>query len=580
MSTNYEKDPVIKIKYCQSPQFFGWNDIFNHCKSLTKGKSSAIIAIETYQGVNEKVFKDSLYAEFSSYRILHTTSLFKDEKEIEKMVFPFVTNDRVFGSMNSLSILDFFSPVRLKELQKNNFDNEDKCIIYGPGASLITSFDLLVYMDMPRWEIQQRMREGLVNNLGLNNRKQDPALLYKQSYFVDWRVLDEHKFNIYANIDLYIDSTEENEPKMIDNRSIIQALKQVVNQPFRLKPFFDPGVWGGQWLKNIMDLDKKKINYAWGFDCVPEENSILLEFEDTVFEIPAINLVKLQTENLLGRYVMDKFGAEFPIRFDFLDTMQGQNLSLQVHPDKNYIYEKFKMPYTQDESYYIMDTGDDAQVYLGVKEEVSAQEIIENLKNAQENKQSFDANKYIARFPVKKHDHILIPSGTIHCSGKNTVVLEISATPYIFTFKLWDWGRLGMDDRPRPINIEHGENVIRWERDEKWVRKNLVNNIQVLDTDSSSTEERTGLFHENFIETRRHWFSSKIIHNTESGVNVLNLVEGKEVLIESPEGYFEPFTVHYAETFIIPACIGNYSIKPHGVSAGEKCATIKAFIRK
>ena len=58
---------------------------------------------------------------------------------------------------------------------------------------------------------------------------------------------------------------------------------------------------------------------------------------------------------------------------------------------------------------------------------------------------SFPVQAYVNAFPVQKHDHILIPAGTIHCSGKDTMVLEISATPYIFTFKLWDWGRLGLD---------------------------------------------------------------------------------------------------------------------------------------
>lgn len=50
------------------------------------------------------------------------------------------------------------------------------------------------------------------------------------------------------------------------------------------------------------------------------------------------------------------------------------------------------------------------------------------------------------------------------------MVLEISATPYIFTFKLWDWQRLGLDGLPRPINIEHGKHVIQWDRTTKWVK--------------------------------------------------------------------------------------------------------------
>ena len=141
---------------------------------------------------------------------------------------------------------------------------------------------------------------------------------------------------------------------------------------------------------------------------------------------------------------------------------------------------------------------------------------------------------------VKKHDHVLIPAGTVHCSGKDSMVLEISATPYIFTFKLWDWGRLGMDNKPRPINIGHGENVIKWDRTRNWTGKHLVNNIEKIAEGDGWVEERTGLYEANFIETRRHWFTEKVQHSTDGGVNVLNLVEGSEAIVESPTMNFLP----------------------------------------
>jgi hypothetical protein len=159
------------------------------------------------------------------------------------------------------------------------------------------------------------------------------------------------------------------------------------------------------------------------------------------------------------------------------------------------------------------------------------------------------------------------------------MVLEISATPYIFTFKLWDWGRLGLDGRPRPINIKHGQEVIQWNRTESWVRKEIFNRIEPVAEGEGWREERTGLHENEFIETRRHWFTAPVLHRTDGSVNVLNLVEGREAIVESPTGGFEPFVVHYAETFIVPESVKEYTIRPCGESEGKQCATIKAFVK-
>ena len=154
-------------------------------------------------------------------------------------------------------------------------------------------------------------------------------------------------------------------------------------------------------MKEICDLDREAVNYAWCFDCVPEENSLYLGFGDIYFEIPSIDLVFTHPVQLLGPNVYGRFGDEFPIRFDFLDTMEGGNLSLQVHPLVEYIQEKFGMHYTQEESYYILDAKEDAKVYLGVKEGTNPEDMISELRQAQKSG-VFDAEKYVGIYPVKK----------------------------------------------------------------------------------------------------------------------------------------------------------------------------------
>lgn len=367
---------------------------------------------------------------------------------------------------------------------------------------------------------------------------------------------------------------------MVSRSAFAEGMKQAVSRPFSVVPYFDAGPWGGQWMKETFDLPAESANFAWCFNCVPEENSLYLDYGGSRFETPAINLVFFRPEELLGGYVRDRFGDEFPIRFDFLDTMGGGNLSLQVHPLTEYIKTHFGIHYTQDESYYLVQAGEGARVFLGLKEGIDRTAMISDLRSSENNDTRFDDTPYIQSWPARKHDHFLIPGGTVHCSGKDCMVLEISATPYIFTFKLWDWGRLGMDGKPRPINIDHGIRNIQWYRTESWVGENLVNRIELVSEGDGWLEEKTGLHESEFIETRRHRFTKKVMHNTNEGVNVITLVEGLEVIVESPSGMFEPFIVHYAETFIVPAQVGDYSIQPFGEAEGAACITIKAFIRK
>jgi len=489
-------------------------------------------------------------------------------------------DDPVFGRMNDVGLEAFFEETKLDEArQKVASWRQGFLLVVGVGAAIVSpESDVLVYADLARWEIQGRQRRNEIPNLGTDNFEESPNLKYKRAFFVDWRAADRLKRELLPKANFFLD-TSSSTPKLVAGDCVRAGLKTVATRPFRVVPYFDPGPWGGHWMEEVCDLPKDAPNHAWCFDCVPEENSLLLGFGDLQIELPAIDLIFLHPRELLGDYIYSRFGAEFPIRFDFLDTMGGGNLSLQVHPRTEYIRQQFGMDYTQDESYYLLDAGEDGSVYLGLKKGINRETMARELRLAHDGGPSFRAETYVNRFPAKKHDHFLIPAGTIHCSGRNSMVLEISATPYIFTFKLWDWGRLGLNGLPRPIHLNHGIANIAWDRQTDWVKQNLINRVEFLGQGAGWTEERTGLHEMEFIETRRNWFTSKAPLDTQGTVNVLNLVEGREAIVESPKGAFDPFVVHYAETFIVPAAVGGYTIRPGRESEGTKCGIVKAFVR-
>ncbi len=571
----YDKTPFIDAG-SESECFVGWEAIASSLREFQDCR----ICIECYPGVFIQEILGAISQHMPGWKVILAEDALLPEAVIEERFTNLLTDDPVFGRMSETALANFFDPQALARLTRE-VSALSKVIVVGTGATLVCpNPSLLIYADIARWELQRRQRKDLIPNFGLHNFSESASLKYKRAFFLDWRAADRTKAELLSRLDFLLDTNTPSAPKMISGESFRRGLHIAVTRPFRVVPFFDPGPWGGHWMERVCALpDDGAPNHAWCFDCVPEENSLLLGFGDQRVEIPALDLVLQHPCELLGEAVYDRFGAEFPIRFDFLDTVGGGNLSLQVHPLTEYIREHFGMAYTQDESYYLLDAEPGATVYLGLKNGIDPPRMIADLDRAQKGDFDFPAEEYVNTFLAQKHDHFLIPAGTVHCSGKGSMVLEISATPYIFTFKLWDWGRLGLDGHPRPVHLEHGARNIQWNRTTEWVRENLINQFIPVASGDGWREERTGLHELEFIETRRHWFTGTVRHNTRGTVHVLNLVEGEEAIVESPTRAFEPFVVHYAETFIVPAAVGHYTIRPHGATVGTECGTMLAYVR-
>jgi mannose-6-phosphate isomerase class I len=571
---NYDIAPCVEVNDNNDDVVVGNNELAERIQSQIH-QGNKIFVYDLYPGVD----KEGLISLLSGidHKLLIDTDRYKrSEKDLRSRFDKNITEDRVFGYMVNDRLENCFDQEKAADMKLMLEENKG-CVIFlvGVGASLFAKADVHYYFDITRWEIQLRFREGRPNWL-FDNAGAPNLTKYKIGFFIEWRLADIHKEEQFDSVDYWVDANVSEELRVIDRNTFQAAFRKISKEPFRMVPYFDKSVWGGQWMKNTFDLDQKGENYGWSFDGVPEENSIRFVFGTNHADFPTMNLVKLFPKELLGSKVYERFGAEFPIRFDMLDTYEGGNLSLQVHPTKDYIKTSFGMNYTQDESYYILDATENSCVYIGLKEGIDRAAMIDDLEAANRGEIIFDAEKYVNKIPVKKHDHILIPAGTIHCSGKDTQVLEISATPYIFTFKLWDWGNIGLDGLPRPVHINHGKHNIEWNRNTEWVINHLIHQEKVQYQDDKCLMERTGLHEYEFIDTIRYTFSKKVEVSLNDSVAVLNLIDGEAAWIKSSKDSWQPKRIHYGETHIIPASVQKVILE---ADEGKTVRIIVASVR-
>lgn len=494
----------------------------------------------------------------------------KPEEEINEMLAPFLKGkDPVFGHIYPGELKDFFDKEKLEYFQ---LDSEVPCIVYGSGAHFADPDAPLVYIDIPKNEIQYRSRAGRVCNIG-STEPLHPKEQYKRFYFIDWIVLNKHKKKLLPQVDVIIDEQRVEGVTWMSGADFRDALHEVTQNVFRVRPWFESGVWGGQWMKeHIKDLNNEAVNYAWSFECIVPENGIILQSDSRLLEVSFDFLMYFDNEAILGK-ASERFGDEFPIRFDFLDTFEGDNLSLQCHPTDTYIRENFGENFTQDETYYILDSTEGAEVYLGFQDNINANQFREELESSQANGTPVPVEDYIQKFPASKHDLFLIPAGTVHCSGKNNLVLEISSTPYIYTFKMYDWLRLDLDGNPRPINIKRAFENLNFARKGDRVAEELISSPTVIEKGKDWRLVHLPTHSEHFYDVHRVEFEGEIEMEMRGKFHLLNLVEGSKIVVKTGDREQE---IHYAETFIIPAAAQNYKLTNKGNSPAK---VVKAFVK-
>ncbi|MBS7562922.1 class I mannose-6-phosphate isomerase [Mucilaginibacter sp. Bleaf8] len=554
----------------------GSGKIFNGFGSLARYIiEQKTVLIDGYAGVLWDRIQKGLQQCFEeaglSVNWIETAGLLKPSEQIDTLVAPFLGEyTSVWGTKTTLALADLFKPKLTAQTADESCDIN---IIIGTGAALSGWPAPVIYFDMPKNEIQFRMRAGSITNLGAA-APAEPFQMYKRFYFVDWVMLNNYKKALLDKIAIMADGQWPDTVNWMHKADLAAGLHQLSTSVLRVRPWFEPGAWGGQWMKkHIKNLNTDVVNLAWSFELIVPENGLVFESDGNLLEISFDTIMFSNGIDILGKHA-DRFGDEFPIRFDFLDTVKGGNLSIQCHPRLQYIQENFGETITQDETYYILDCEDEASVYLGFQDSIDPDEFKAVLEESQASRKAIDIEQYVQVHAAKKHDLFLIPNGTVHSAGAGNLVLEISATPYIFTFKMYDWVRLDLDGNPRPINIEHAFNNLDFNRKGGQVQKELISMPQVIDSRADYQLVHLPTHADHFYDVHRIEFDNTTVVETANVCHVLMLVEGEAIMLQTADGTKQRFA--YAETFVIPAAAGSYSLTNLGHARAK---VIKAFLK-
>ncbi|MCT9931290.1 class I mannose-6-phosphate isomerase [Planotetraspora sp. A-T 1434] len=506
-------------------------------------------------------------------RVLDARDHMVEWKEVVRRTAPVeeLADDPDFATLPGGTLADLFDDVPLHTGGPDSMAR-DLMLVYGPGASLAGP-DAIWYADLPKRYAESAVAAGRERNVG--QRPDDGPPTTRRLFYIDWPLLDRHRDALAETVDLWIDTRDAAFPTSIRGDDLRDSLAALAGGPFRTRPTFNTTSWGGQWAKGTLGFPSEGRNTALGYELIAPESGILLgERGRAAVEVPFQLLVALRPHAVLGEAVHERFGSSFPIRFDYLDTVGGGSLSVHCHPRDDYMRDVFGWPYTQHETYYMMVGGEDAVVYLGLREDVDLAEFERLAHAADDHGLPFDVERFVQTFPAELHRLFLIPAGTPHGSGKGNVVLEVSATPYLYSLRFYDWLRRDGDGAQRPVHVSHAFRNLNRRRSGPAVATDLVQQPQVLSRGDGWEEEVLGSLPEMFFEVRRLRIDAgrAARQDTDGRFHVLNVVEGDGVVLETAEGRHP---LAYAETIVVPAAVG-----PYRVTADDQPARlVKALVR-
>lgn len=546
-------------------------------EAIQSGKK--LIGIDGYPGAQFDVLRHAVEQKLpGQIHWVSSDALLIDEEALSALIAPHLPEDRdidpvlLYGVRYEGGYEGIQDQTKVAAVLDAAKADPTPTVVYGRGALsalMQARYDLTLWIDITPKQAALNFKYGKEKNLGAKE-----ALPYSQmmrrNYYIDfenavalrWQLIRDRK------IDLYISADDPDKMRMLPYAAVLDLFNAINRKPFRCRPVYLEGVWGGFYIKNLRHLPDEMKNCAWVFDMIPMEVSLAAVVEGKEFEVPFFTYVQAMGKKLLGNEAFERFGGYFPVRFNYDDTYHANgNMSIQCHPDEKYVMGNHHELGRQDESYYICVTGQQACTYLGFKDGTSGDEFLTEAHRAENTGCLIDYKKYINAVPSVPGTQVMIPAGTIHASGRNQVILEIgSLTVGSYTYKLYDYQRIDpQTGLPRPIHLKAGEKVLRKERTKQWVYDNIVDHGYVVREGNGYQEKVVGEHDLLYFSLRNLVFEKEIEDDTKGAFHVLTLVDGERVRVESVDHPELSFTALNLDILVVPATFGKYRIVNMGL---------------
>jgi len=479
----------------------------------------------------------------------------KDRQSLRTDLSRLVLEDSHFNRYFQDSIEGLFDEKKVGVMNSELLEasNHQPVICMGSGSSLLgLDTAQVVWVSCANRIVHQNISSG--NSAFFGSAVFTPGESYE---YVDRPLMASRVNNLVNKIFLFVDLSEPANSVFINGGHLRENLSAYASQPFRVQPEFYAKTWGGCWLKENLPVPTSLLNTAGSFEFAQQENDFVFQHEGLTLHVPLNWVIAANPGKLMGNAVFNRFGCEFPFRLNLTDTIEGQDLSCQVHPGIEFTSENYGVSAGVDEKYYVIHAEEGAGINLGLKEDADQDQLLMEAETSEKTGEPFDIKKFVKSWPSEKGKVFLLPPGTIHNICEGNLVMEIISSNTIFTFRLYDYLRMDMHGNPRPLHITEARQVINPGIRSSMVEKELI--PQFAEAVDSGVGERSIPCRENSFTVIS---TIKLMSNYETGTehekfHLLTLVEGKNVEINS-KNFSHP--LNFLETIMVPAGTGPYTI--------------------